>query len=203
MTAESARSAPVVGLTGGIGSGKSTVAALLAEHGAIVVDCDALGRQVIEPGGRAYARVIERFGRGIVRDDGHIDRAALAAIVFNDEAELAALNGISHPAIDAEIADRIEAAPSDAIVVLDMAVLVETQLGKGQYDIVVVVEAPLEVRLVRLARRGMSEADARARISSQASDEQRRAVADHVVDNSGDLAALRRAVSALWKALNR
>jgi dephospho-CoA kinase len=203
MTARSARSAPVVGLTGGIGTGKSTVAAMLAELGAIVVDCDALGRQVIEPGGRAYARVIERFGSHIVRDDGHIDRAALAAIVFRDETELAALNAISHPAIDAEIADRIAAAPPDVIVVLDMAVLVESNLGAGQYDVVVVVEAPLEARLARLARRGMSEDDARARIDSQASDEQRRAVADHLVDNAGDLDALRRAVSALWKALNR
>jgi dephospho-CoA kinase len=138
-----------------------------------------------------------------VSDDGRIDRAALAAIVFNDEAELAALNAISHPAIDAEIADRITAAPRDAVVVLDMAVLVETNLGAGQYDLVVVVEAPLGVRLTRLAQRGMTEADARARIASQASDEQRRAVADHVVDNVGDLEALRRAVNALWSLLAR
>jgi dephospho-CoA kinase len=203
MTARPARSAPVVGLTGGIGTGKSTVAAMLAELGAIVVDCDALGRQVIEPGGRAYARVIDHFGSHIVRDDGHIDRAALAAIVFRDETELAALNAISHPAIDAEIADRIAAAPRDVVVVLDMAVLVESNLGAGQYDVVVVVEAPLAVRLARLARRGMSAEDARARIASQASDERRRAVADYLVDNAGDLDALRRAVSALWKALNR
>ena len=195
------RTAPVVGLTGGIGSGKSTVASMLGEHGAVVVDCDAIGRQVIEPDGRAYARVIERFGRDIVRDDGHIDRAALAAIVFRDEASLAALNAISHPAIDAEIAERIAAAPTDTIVVLDMAVLVETKLGAGQYDKVVVVETPLDVRLARLTTRGMTEADARARIASQASDEQRRAVADHIVDNGGDLAALRAEVSTLWRAL--
>jgi dephospho-CoA kinase len=197
------RTAPVVGLTGGIGSGKSTVASMLGALGAVVVDCDAIGRQVIEPNGRAYARVIERFGPQIVRDDGHIDRAALAAIVFRDEASLAALNAISHPAIDAEIAERIAAAPPDAVVVLDMAVLVETQLGAGQYDKVVVVETPLDARLVRLAQRGMSEADARARIASQASDEQRRAVADHLIDNGGDLESLRRAVAALWKALSR
>ena len=197
------RTAPVVGLTGGIGSGKSTVAAMLGARGAVVVDCDAIGRQVIEPEGRAYARVIERFGREIVRDDGHIDRAALAAIVFRDEVSLAELNAISHPAIDAEIAERIAAAPADAIVVLDMAVLVETKLGAGQYDKVVVVETPLEVRLARLATRGMSEHDARARIASQASDEQRRAVADHIVDNGGDLESLRREVAALWEALTR
>ena len=195
------RAAPVVGLTGGIGSGKSTAASMLAALGAVVVDCDAIGRQVIEPRGRAYARVVERFGREIVRDDGHIDRAALAAIVFGDERLLAALNAISHPAIDAEIAERIAAAPADVLVVLDMAVLVETNLGAGQYDTVVVVEAPLEVRLARLAQRGMSEADARARIASQASDEQRRAVADFIVDNSGDLDSLRVEVAALWKLL--
>lgn len=202
MTPQPTRTAPVVGLTGGIGSGKSTVAAMLGDLGAVIVDCDAIGRQVIEPHGRAYRRVLERFGRGIVRDDGHIDRAALAAIVFRDEGSLAALNAISHPAIDAEIAERIAAAPGDVIVVLDMAVLVETELGAGQYDTVVVVETPLDVRLARLAQRGMSEDDARARIASQASDEQRRAVADHIVDNRGDLDALRNEVAALWRALS-
>ena len=198
-----ARSAAVVGLTGGIGTGKSTVAHMLADLGAFVVDCDALGRQVIEPHGRAYARVIERFGHDIVRDDGHIDRGALAAIVFGDETALASLNSISHPAIDAEIAAGIAAAPTDSIVVLDMAVLVETDLGKGQYDVVVVVEAPLEVRLERLAQRGMATDDARARIASQATDEQRRAVADFVIDNGGDIDSLRREVTALWPTLRR
>ena len=193
----------VIGLTGGIGSGKSTVAAMLGGLGAFVVDCDALGRQVIEPGGRAYARVIERFGRGIVREDGTIDRGALAAIVFGDETALAALNAISHPAIDAEIAERIAAAPSGVVVVLDMAVLVETDLGAGQYDIVVVVEAPLDVRLARLEQRGMREIDARARIAAQATDEQRQAVADFVIDNGGDLESLGVEVAALWMSLGR
>jgi dephospho-CoA kinase len=166
MTAKTRTAATVIGLTGGIGSGKSTVAAMLDGLGALVVDCDALGRQVIEPGGRAYARVIEHFGRSIVRGDGKIDRGALAAIVFSDETALAALNAISHPAIDAEIADRIAAASVGAVVVLDMAILVETDLGAGQYDIVVVVEAPLEVRLARLELRGMTESDARRAASS-------------------------------------
>jgi dephospho-CoA kinase len=193
----------VVGLTGGIGTGKTTVAHLLAARGASVVDCDALGRLVIEPGGRAYPKVIARFGPQIVRDDRTIDRAAVAAIVFNNPDALADLNGISHPAIDAEIAERIAAARSAnaRIVVLDMAVLVETKLGQGQYDAVVVVEAPLEVRLIRLAHRGMIEADARARIASQASDTDRRAVADYVVDNGGDLAHLERQVDELWPKL--
>ena len=203
MNTDARSAAAVVGLTGGIGTGKSTVAHMLADLGAFVVDCDGLGRQVIEPHGRAYARVIERFGREIVRDDGHIDRGALAAIVFRDETALAALNSISHPAIDAEIADRIAAAPADSIVVLDMAVLVETDLGAGQYDIVVVVEAPLEVRLERLAQRGMADDDARARIASQATDAQRRAVAEFVIDNAGDIDSLRREVAALWPTLRR
>jgi dephospho-CoA kinase len=179
------------------------VAAVLAGLGAYVVDCDALGRHIIEPHGRAYQRVIQRFGPGIVRDDGHIDRPALAAIVFADEAELAALNAISHPAIDAEIAERIAAAPVDSVVVLDMAVLVETDLGAGQYDTVVVVEAPLDVRLARLAQRGMTEDDARARMAAQATDDQRRAVADYVIDNGGDLEWLREQVAALWQTLGR
>ena len=203
MSGDARAASTVIGLTGGIGSGKSTVAAMLAGLGAYVVDCDALGRQVIEPHGRAYRRVIERFGPGIVRDDGHIDRPALAAIVFADEAELAALNAISHPAIDAEIAERIAAAPADSVVVLDMAVLVETDLGAGQYDIVVVVEAPLEVRLARLAQRGMTADDARARMAAQATDDQRRAVADYVIDNGRDLEWLREQVAALWQTLGR
>ena len=203
MSTTEARTASVVGLTGGIGSGKSTVAAMLGALGAFVVDCDGLGRLVIEPDGRAYDRVVERFGRGIVRDDGRIDRAALAAIVFNDEHELAALNAISHPAIDAEIADRIADAPDDQVVVLDMAVLVETDLGAGQYDTVVVVEAPLDVRLTRLAQRGMTEDDARARIAAQATDDQRREVADYVIDNGGDINDLREEVATLWDALTR
>ena len=203
MNTPASRTARVVGLTGGIGSGKSTVAAMLGSLGAFVVDCDGLGRQVIEPHGRAYARVVDRFGPDIVRDDGQIDRGALAAIVFRDENELAALNAISHPAIDAEIADRIADAAPDQMVVLDMAVLVETDLGAGQYDTVVVVEAPLAVRLARLAQRGMSEDDARARIASQASDEQRREVADFVIDNAGDIDALRDEVTEVWDALTR
>lgn len=191
----------VVGLTGGIGVGKTTVARALQRRGAVVVDCDGLGRLVVEPGGLAYDGVVARFGPGVVRDDGAIDRPALAAIVFNDPAALADLNAITHPAIDTEIARAIAAAPEGAVVVLDMAVLVETSLGKGQYDVVVVVEAPLEVRLVRLAGRGMAPDDARARIATQATDAQRRAVADLLVDNGGDEAELERNVDHLWVAL--
>jgi dephospho-CoA kinase len=191
----------VVGLTGGIGTGKTTVASLFEARGAIVVDCDGLGRSVVEPHGRAYDDVVARFGDGVVAPDGRIDRPALAAIVFADAAALADLNAITHPAIDSEIAAAIDRAASDSIVVLDMAVLVETDLGKGLYDVVVVVEAPLDIRLRRLASRGLNEADARARIASQATDEERRKVGDHVIVNDGDLAALELAVDDVWRVL--
>lgn len=191
----------VIGLTGGIGVGKSTVAALLEERGATIVDCDALGRLVVEPDGRAYQAVIDRFGADIVQADGQLDRAALASIVFGDEAELAALNAITHPAIDHEIADRIAAAAT-AVVVLDMAVLVETELGAGQYGEVLVVEAPIDHRLARLRNdRGMTDEQAMARITSQADDEQRRAVADHLVVNDGTPSQLAEKVDVFWQQI--
>ncbi len=191
----------VIGLTGGIGSGKTTVAAMLAAHGAYVIDCDALGRLVAEPGGRAYNAIVARFGTGVVAADKRIDRPALAAIVFNDHASLADLNAITHPAIDAEIIDRLAVLPGDAIAVLDMAVLTESKLGAGIYHFVVVVEAEPEGRVTRLIERGLTEADARARMASQATDEQRRAIADVVVNNRGDLSLLASDVDALWATL--
>ena len=191
----------VVGVTGGIGVGKTTVATMLADRGAVVVDCDALGRQVIERGGRAFDAVVERFGVGILGEDGEIDRAALARIVFEDPGALEDLNAISHPAIDAEIAGHIAEAPDDALVVLDMAVLVESTLGKGQYELVVVVEAALDVRLERLAARGMTRDDALARIKSQATDEERRAVGDLFVRNDGDFSELSTEVDHVWTEL--
>jgi dephospho-CoA kinase len=199
----------IVGLTGGAGAGKSTVAALLAERGAVVIDVDAIGRQVLEPGGPAHGPVLARFGEGVADADGTIDRAALAAVVFSDPHELAALEAISHPAINAVLDRRLEALPDEAFVVLDMAILVGSRLGRDLpsgrgYDTVVVVEAPVDVRVGRLVeQRGMAEADARARIASQPGDEQRRAVADHVVVNDGDLAALTAAVDALVADLRR
>lgn len=192
----------VIGLTGGIGSGKSTVAALLGAHGAHVVDVDALGREVIAPGGRAEAAVIAEFGPSVVDDEGHVDRAALAKAVFGRPDELARLTAISHPAINEEIAVRLDALPSDAVVVLDMAILVESNLGRGDprhsYHRVVVVEAPLDLRVARAVARGMAEDDVRARIASQASDAERRAVADAVVVNDGDLDTLACRVDELW-----
>ncbi len=195
----------VIGLTGGIGVGKSTVAALLADKGATIVDCDGLGRQVVQPGERAYQAVIDRFGTEIVQPDGQLDRAKLGSVVFSDPAALADLNSITHPAIDLEIADAIAEATTSTVV-LDMAVLVETSLGQGQYESVLVVEAPLEDRLQRLeATRGMSRDDAMARIANQADDEQRRAVADRVISNGGTEAELAAEVDRFWldAVLNR
>ncbi len=193
----------VVGLTGGIGSGKTTVASMLAERGARVIDCDALGRLVAEPDGRAYPAIIERFGPGVVAADGRIDRPALASIVFSDPAALADLNAITHPAIDEEIVDRLRALPADSIAVLDMAVLTESSLGAGIYEYVVVVEADPVGRVERLIARGLTEADARARMASQATDEQRRAIADAIVPNTGDLEELQRAVDVVWNTIRR
>ena len=197
----------VVGLTGGIGSGKSTVARALGDRGAVVIDVDALGRKVLEPGERAHQPVIDRFGEGIVAPDGTIDRAALASVVFSDPAELADLEAISHPAINADLDDQLSALGDDAVVVLDLAVLVESRLGRldsGRgYELVVVVETPDEIRIPRLIDRGMSEADARSRIAAQATTEQRRAVADLVISNGGDLEALERTVDSLWTTIVR
>lgn len=204
----------VTGLCGGIGAGKSTVANLFAEHGAHIIDVDQLGRLVIEPDGRAYQGVIDLFGDGILVDDAPqpapIDRAALASIVFSDPADLARLESVSHPAINAELDDRLDAAAHDGHnwVVLDMAVLVESTLGQNLpsgrgYDCVVVVETPEAERVQRLVEtRGMDPADAAARIASQTDDATRRAVADVVLTNDGDMDALRAAVAAVVPTLS-
>jgi dephospho-CoA kinase len=197
----------VVGLTGGTGAGKSTVAAMLAARGAVVVDVDAIGREVLEPGGGAFDGVVARFGERVRGADGRIDRAALAAIVFADPAALADLEDVSHPAINRELDRRLATQPDDALVVLDMAILLGSRLGRDLpsgrgYDTVVVVEAPVELRVRRLVDlRSMAETDARNRIASQPTDEERRRVADHVVVNDGDLAALEAQVDALLVAL--
>ncbi len=192
----------VVGLTGGTGVGKTTVAEFLAAKGAIIVDCDDLGRQVVAPGGGALAGIFERFGPDVRSVDGTLDRAALAAVVFNDPDSLDALNQITHPAIDVLIEAAIAEAPADAVVILDMAVLVESDLGAGQYHRVVVVEADLDVRIERLGARGMAPDDARSRIASQASDAERRAVADHVIRNDGSREQLSAQVDHVWSHLD-
>ncbi len=205
----------VIGLTGGIGSGKSTVAALLAERGATVIDVDGLGREVIAPGGRAEAEVIAEFGSEITDAAGHIDRAGLARVVFGQPEALARLTAISHPAINAELAAKLDEGRLDAVqgdggsaesvVILDMAILVESNLGRGDpehsYTKVVVVEAPAELRVERAVARGMEADDVRARIASQATDGERRAVADAVITNDGDLATLVQRVEELWQQI--
>lgn len=189
-----------VGLTGGIGSGKSTVARLLAERGAIVIDADAIARDIVEPGQPALVDIAERFGDDVITPDGALDRGALAAIVFHDTAALADLNAITHPRIAQRTAELIEAAPEDAVVVYDMPLLVENNLADG-WDVVIVVEADHDVRVRRLIERGLDEADIEARMNRQATDEQRRAVSDVVLDNSGDLESLRDQVHHTWHTL--
>jgi dephospho-CoA kinase len=188
-----------VGLSGGIGSGKSTVARSLAARGAIVIDADAIAREVVEPGTPGLDAVVERFGAGIVDGAGRLDRGRLAALVFDDAGARADLNAIVHPLVAAETARRIGAAPADAVVVIDVPLLVEA--ARSGYDLVVIVEAPEAVRLERLVARGMSPDDARKRMGAQASDADRRKVADVVLDNSASEADLERQIDALWGQL--
>jgi len=192
----------VVGLTGGIGSGKSTVARLLAERGAVVIDADIVAREVTQPEGSAYEAVLERFGSLVVAADGGIDRPALAALVFGDAGAREDLNRIVHPAVGEEVLRRlaaISAADRRAVVVLDIPLLVEVGRDRYPVDGVIVVDAPVEVAVGRLvAGRGFSEDEARARAAAQATREQRRAIADLVIDNSGDLDHLRAEVHRAW-----
>ena len=195
----------ILALTGGIGSGKSTAAALFAKHGAVILDVDRIGREVAEVGGGAHDRLVARFGPGIVTD-GRLDRGALAGQVFGHPDALADLNAISHPAINTVLQDEVAAAPGDAIIIFDQAVLVESAiLGRWGaerecgYQDVIVVEAPLEVRVERLVtQRRMAPEDARARIASQVSDEARRAVARWVINNGGTAAQLTDEVDRVW-----
>ncbi len=188
----------LIGLTGGIGSGKSTVSARLAELGARVIDADAITRAVQQPGTEVFAAIVERFGPGVVAGDGTLDRPALAAIVFNDPEELKALNAIVHPAVGVAIAEQLAAAAeTDDVVVLDVPLLVES--GRDDMAALVVVDLDPEVAVARLVEhRGFTEGDARARISRQASREDRLAKADRVLDNRGTVDGLLAQVDALW-----
>jgi dephospho-CoA kinase len=186
-----------IGLTGGIGSGKSTVAALLAARGAVVVDADRIAREVVEPGTPGLASVAEAFGRGILTPEGALDRAALAGIVFADPEALARLDAVVHPLVRHRTAELVAAAAADAVVVNDVPLLVETGQASS-YDVVLVVQADTETRVARLVQRGLTEQDARARIAAQATDEQRRAVADVVLDNSGSPGELAEQVERFW-----
>jgi len=188
----------MIGLTGGIGSGKSAVATRLAELGAIIVDADAIAREVVEPGTDGLAEVVAEFGPDVLTATGELDRPALGRIVFADPQRRQALERIIHPRVRARSAEIVTAAPADAVVVSDIPLLVETGQAKN-FPVVIVVLAAEDVRVARLARdRGMTEEDARARIAAQATDEQRREVADIVIVNDGTLDDLRVAVDAAW-----
>jgi dephospho-CoA kinase len=196
----------IVALTGGIASGKSTVSNRLAEHGAVIVDADLLARKVVEPGTPGLEAIRSRFGDAVIAEDGSLDRPALGAIVFGDPDALADLNAITHPAVWRAALERFaeaEASDRDAIVVYDVPLLVEASPDRPlRFDRVVVVEADRAERIRRLvADRGMTEADAERRIGVQADDEQRRAVADIVIDNNGSTDDLLRRVDALWNEL--
>jgi dephospho-CoA kinase len=191
-----------IALTGGIGSGKSTVARLLEAKGAVVVDADAIARAIVEPGEPALTEIREAFGPDVLEPSGRLDRAALAGIVFADPDALARLNAITHPRIAARSAELLAAAPSGAVLVYDMPLLVEQgpQALEG-WDAIVVVDAPDDARLERLVARGLDRDDALKRMGAQATRQERLAAADHVIDNSADPAALERAVDGLWRSL--
>lgn len=192
----------LVGLTGGIGSGKSTISSLLEGKGAIIIDADAIVREVQLPGSEVLAELAAKFGPGVLAGDGSLDRQAVANIVFTDPDALKALNAIVHPAVGKEMNRRmIEQRTTDHVVILDIPLLTENPREGLQGKIV--VDVPVEVQVERLVKyRGFDEADARARISRQATREQRLATADFVVDNSGDLADLQPQMDKLWLWLN-
>ncbi|PRY70421.1 dephospho-CoA kinase [Glaciihabitans tibetensis] len=196
----------LIGLTGGIASGKSVVAARLAERGAVVVDADKLAREVVEPGTPALAAIARHFGPRVIRGDGSLDRAELGAIVFADETQREALNAITHPAVGArarQLFDAAGRADPEAVVVYDVPLLVESGADRAsQFDRVVVVHADAETRVDRLVHlRGMTEAEARSRVAAQATDEQRLAIADVVIDSSGSLEQTLEQADAFWRTL--
>ncbi|GAA4040390.1 dephospho-CoA kinase [Nonomuraea soli] len=190
-----------VGLTGGIGSGKSEVARRLAERGAVVIDADKIAREVVEPGTPGLARVVASFGTEVLHPDGSLNREKLGSIVFADPERLATLNGIVHPLVGERVGLLQSQAADDAIVVYDVPLLTENKLAP-LYEVVVVVDASEATRIARLAEhRGMAGEEARARIAAQATREERLAVADVVISNEGSLEELERQVSELWERL--
>ncbi|HSH59830.1 MAG TPA: dephospho-CoA kinase [Acidimicrobiales bacterium] len=191
----------LVGLTGGIGSGKSTVAAMLRERGAVVIDADAVAHEVMEPGAAAYQAVVDRFGTEVVAPGGGIDRACLASLVFADPAALADLNAIVHPAVREVMSARAEAeAATDHVVVLEIPLLVESGARRPGMAGVMVVDCPVDVAVARvMEQRGMDEEAIRARIAAQATPEERLAAADLVIDNSGPRDHLVAEVQRAWR----
>jgi dephospho-CoA kinase len=192
-----------VGLTGGIGAGKSEVSRRLAAQGAIVIDADLIAREVVAPATDGLAGVVAAFGSGILAADGSLDRAKLGDLVFADPDQLARLNAVVHPLVGKRMRELEDSAGPAAIVVHDVPLIAENNLADG-YDLVVVVDVPPRIQADRLVRlRGMSRDQARARIAAQAGREQRLAIADMVVDNSGSLTELDRQVGDLWAELRR
>ncbi|MCX4914073.1 MULTISPECIES: dephospho-CoA kinase [unclassified Streptomyces] len=192
-----------VGLTGGIGAGKSEVSRLLVEHGAVLIDADRIAREVVEPGTPGLAAVVDAFGEDVLTAEGTLDRPRLGSIVFADPEKLATLNAIVHPLVGTRSRTLEDAAPADAVVVHDVPLLAENGLAP-LYDLVIVVDARPETQLDRLVRlRGMTEDDARARMAAQAPREKRLAVADIVIDNDVPLADLERRVADVWGDLVR
>ncbi|HZG06228.1 MAG TPA: dephospho-CoA kinase [Streptomyces sp.] len=190
-----------VGLTGGIGAGKSEVSRLLGAYGAVIIDADKIAREVVEPGTEGLAAVVAEFGEEVLAPDGTLDRPRLGSIVFNDPERRKALNAIVHPLVGARSAELQAAAGEDAVVVHDVPLLVENGLAP-LYDVVVVVDASPQTQLDRLVRlRGMDEADARSRMAAQATRERRLAVADIVIDNDGPLEKLEPQVAEVWRRL--
>ncbi|GLY17252.1 dephospho-CoA kinase [Kineosporia rhizophila] len=186
-------------LTGGIGAGKSTVSRRLSDLGALILDADVIAREVVEPGSAGLAEIVETFGKKILTEDARLNRPALGKIVFGDDEKLARLNQIVHPRVAARMEEIVQAAPDEAVLVHDVPLLAENP-HRASYDLVMVVFAPEEERIRRLVNdRGMTKKDAKARIRAQATDEQRAAIADVVLDNSGSLAATLAQVDACWR----
>jgi len=189
-----------LGLSGGIGSGKSTVAKILSDLGAVVIDADAIAKEVLEPGQVGYESVVHAFGESVLDTSGNIDRKQLAAAVFQDTSQLAQLEAIVHPAVSARVTQIRESLPANLIVVYDTPLLVEKQL-QHQFDKVIIVIADVDIRRSRLVGRGLDTSDISARIANQVTDEQRMTIADFVVTNNGSLQELREHVTQVWHQL--
>ena len=190
-----------LGLTGGIGSGKSTAARMFADLGAIVIDADAIAKEVLEPGQLGHESIVNKFGDEILDSSGNIDRSILAAKVFENSAELKELEDIVHPAVASKVLEIRESLPAGATVVYDTPLLVEKKL-QHQFDQVIVVLAPEALRTQRLLARGLAQNDIIARMSNQATDQQRREVANYVIDNSSTLVELRDEVQKVWTQIS-
>jgi dephospho-CoA kinase len=191
----------LIGLTGGIGSGKSTIARRLAEHGAVVIDADHVAREVVEPGQPALEAIFSSLGQDLRLPDGSLNRSELGSIVFTDKSKLKVLNSIVHPAVKARTMTLFSQAPQDAVVVYDVPLLVEASVDYP-FEEIIVASAPESVRVERLMEhRGMTEVEAASRIEAQAPEEDRLKIANHVIDTSGDISHTYSQVDALWEQL--